>query len=558
MAAFAFSQISEEAPEVVDIQINGNKALSSKDLLNQLRIKEKRLVSKGSFYNRHHLAREIEKLEDYYTLHGFLDAEITDSLAIGEENVVIIILKVVEGKQYYLKDVILTGNNVFSEADYLEFIDFKAGSTFNTFKIREDLIEMLALYQTNGYPLINIRDSVVVADSVSLYIRVKEGPKLNYGAINIQEVSQIPDKIIRRELIFNPGEEFNITNVEESKRRLYETNLFNSVNISLGNVNYDQSTVDIDVEVIAAKFRGFDMNMGIKQWYPEATNKADPVLGVGVSGSWYHNNLFDQSRGLRVETEVSSIYPSIFIPQQFKLDFFYVEPWILKMRVPLTINPFYWYIDNKSQDFSNTAFGLRAITTYRWFRRVKIQTFAEWSQSTSVGTPINIEEEYKEARKLGMKLTWDRRDDFFHPQNGFKFVIEPEMVGYFLGGENDYTQIQSSFSSFWNLFRDIVFAHNMNIGIAFQKDPDVPILYQERFFLGGNSSIRGFEQQMVGPMSSEAEPLGGNLRFYTNFELRFPILSIIGGTAFLDAGNLWAEVEEASFSDMVMAAGVGI
>ena len=103
-----------------------------------------------------------------------------------------------------------------------------------------------------------------------------------------------------------------------------------------------------------------------------------------------------------------------------------------------------------------------------------------------------------------------------------------------------------------------MFAHNINVGMAFQKDSDVNIPYTERFFLGGNSSIRGFEQQMVGPLSAEGEPLGGNLRFYTNFELRFPIYSIIGGTLFLDMGNLWANVEESTISDIEKAAGLGI
>ncbi|MCF7826149.1 MAG: BamA/TamA family outer membrane protein [Candidatus Marinimicrobia bacterium] len=542
----------------------GNHALTSRDLLKQIHIKEKRLVSKGSFYNRHHLAREMAKLEDYYTLHGFLDAKVTDSLSLGEGNVISIMLIIEEGKQYYLRDVTLSGNTVFSEQDYLDIIEFQTGSSFNTFKIRENLIEMLRLYQNHGYPLINIKDSVVVADSVSLFINVKEGPKLNIGRINIQALDQIPEKIIARELIFESGEIFNLTNIEESKRRLYETNLFNSVNISLGRVNLKASTIDIDVEVIAAKFRGFDMNMGVKQGYQESTINADPVLSIGLSGSWYHNNLFNQSRRIRVETKISSIYPSIFIPQQFKLDFFYVEPWISIFRIPLTINPFYWYIDNSNTNnnspFSNTAYGLRAIMTYRWFRQIKIQSLAEWSQSNSFGTPNQTEDLYQEARKIGVKFTWDKRDNFFYPHHGFKFVVEPEMVGYFLGGEDHYMQFQSSFSSYWNLFADLVFAHNVNLAVAAQRDsgPDGDIPLSKRFFLGGNSSLRGFEQQGLGPADTLGYPLGGKMRMYTNFELRFPIYRILGGSMFLDVGNLWAEIQNAKISDLERAVGAGI
>ena len=555
-----FPQDPQEAPEIVDIKITGNRALSSRDLLNQLSIKEKRLVSKGSFFNKHHLARELDKLEDYYTLNGFLDAVVTDSVTVGEGTVVIH-LDVNEGKQYYLRDVTLSGNTVFSESDYLEIIEFQAGSSFNTFKIRENLIEMLTLYQNNGYPLINIRDSVVVEDSVSLYIKVKEGPKLNFGAISIQQMEQIPEGVIARELIFQTGEEFNLANIDESKRRLYETNLFNSVNISMATVDLDSTTIDINVELIPAKFRAFDMNIGLKQGRPDESVNSDPVLSVGLSGSWYHNNLFDKSRRLRVETKVSSIYPSIFIPQQFKFDLFYMEPWIFNARVPLTINPFFWYVDYADHsllNFNNLAYGVRGILTYRWFRRIKIQSLAEWSQSKSSGDPINIEDEYQEARKIGVKLTWDRRDSFFYPHDGFKFVFEPEMVGYFLGGPNSYIQIQSSLSTFWNLFGGVVFAHNLNGGIAFMQSEDEIIPYTHRYFLGGNSSIRGFRQRELGPTDDAGVPLGGNLRLYSNFEIRFPIYGILGGSAFLDIGNLWATVDEATLTEVETAAGLGI
>ena len=69
-----------EAPEIVDISILGNQFIGTNELLSQIRLKEKRLFSSGSFFNQHHLTREIQRLENYYTLNGFLDAEIKDSL----------------------------------------------------------------------------------------------------------------------------------------------------------------------------------------------------------------------------------------------------------------------------------------------------------------------------------------------------------------------------------------------------------------------------------------------------------------------------------------------
>ncbi len=573
--SFALSQGTIEAPEIVDINISGNHFLSTNELLAQIRLKEKRLFSSGSFYNRHHLAREIQKLENYYTLNGFLDVNISDSLSVTDDNQMYVFIHISEGKEYYLKDITLSGNRVFSDQEYLDLIEYQIGSSFNTFKIRENLIKMLALYRNSGYPLINIQDEHVIDDSVSLFITVKEGPILNIGQINIIEVEHVPNRIIRREIIVETGDLFNQANIEESKRRLYETSLFNSVNISLGNVDTSASTIDLTVEVNPTKFRGFDMNLGLKQGPLDYFPNALSVLSIGLSGSWYHNNIFDSGRRIRIQTKISSVYPAIFTPQEFKLDFFYIEPWLAKLRVPLTINPFYsyWDIDSYGSIFKNDAYGLRAIMTYRWFRKLKIQSVAEWSLSsnpeTSIDTLNNQEildisklDIYKEARKISLKLVWDERDNFFYPKQGFKLIVEPSMVGYFLGGKYSYMQLQSSFSSYWNIFSNVVFAHNINVAAAILKDPNSDIPYAERFFLGGNSSIRGYKQQMLGPTAilenGESIPTGGNLRYFTNIEIRFPIYSLIGGEVFLDSGNIWKDFTDADFSDIQMAAGLGI
>jgi outer membrane protein insertion porin family len=560
IVSHTLAQDTDEAPEIVDIKITGNNYLGTSELLSQIHLKEKRLFSGGSFYNRHYLAREIEKLENYYTLHGFMDVSITDSTSVSVDNKMHLFLKVVEGKEYYLRDINLKGNRVFSDQKYLELIEYQAGSSFNTFKIRENLIEMLTLYRDNGYPLINIQDSVVIADSVSLFITVIEGPILNIGQININETEQVPDHIIRREIIVQSGELFNSSNIEESKRRLYETSLFNSVNIRMGRVDSSKATIDLDVEVSPAKFRAFDMTLGVKQEIQEGTDN-QLESSIGATGSWYHNNLFDRSRRIRTQANISSIYPAILIPQQFKMDFFYVEPWLYKLRVPLTINPFLYYIDRTRDEFKSNAYGVRAILTYRWFRKLKIQSLTEWSFSRSEGTPTASEDVYESARKVGLKLIWDERDNFFYPKRGFKLVIEPGIVGYFLKGENNYMQMKTSFSSYWNIFSDVVFAHNVNVGFAIQKDPDIAIPYEKRFFLGGNSSIRGFEQQALGPtelLDGDPIPAGGNFRYFTNFEIRFPIYSYFGGEVFLDAGNIWSDIEDANTSEIIAAVGLGL
>jgi len=565
LAGVLFAQTNYTGAEIVSIQIIGNEHIKTSTLLGEIHLEERRMFSEGSFFNQHHLSREIDKLENFYTMHGFLDVSISDSIADTDENEIQLFLTVEEGKEYYLRDITLSGNTVFSDEQYLDLIEYQVGSSFNTFEIRENLIEMVSLYQDNGYPLIRMQDSEIVDDSVSLFLQVLEGPRLSIGSIIVAGTDQIPDHIIRRELIIEQGDLFNLTNIQESRRRLYETNLFNSVNIRMGRVDTLMATMDLEVDVIPAKFRGFDMNIGLKQGYVDDATYADKQLSVGTSGSWYHNNLFDRSRKVRIITKLSSIYPSIFIPQQFELDFFYVEPWLFNVRVPLTLNPFFRYIDRPEtsdrQPYSQTAYGMRVISTYRWFRKVKIQSIAEWSRSASDGTPRAGEEIYEIDRSISLKSVWDERNHFFYPSRGFKVEVEPSMVGYFLGGEHNYIQLRTSISSYWKLFGRVVFAHNIDLAVRDQKDPDAEIPYEKRFYLGGNSSIRGWDHQQLGPkvlFGDNLIPAGGNFRYFTNFEIRFPIYSFLGGEIFYDIGNIWSTFSEAEFSEIHSAYGFGL
>ena len=480
---------------------------------------------------------------------------ISDTVIVTDGNSAQITFSIIEGQPYYLKHVEMSGNTVFSEGEYLELIEYQQGKVFNTFQIRQNLIDMLWLYRDNGYPLIRNQDSVAVDDSVSLFIHVGEGPQLSIGDINIVAPEFITEKTIRREIIVESGDLYNLTNIEESKRRLYETNLFSSVNINLGQVNPENRTIDLEVDVITAKFKGVDMNLGLNQRKRESQAfGGDTELGVGVSGSWFNNNLFSKSRRLRLETEVRSVYPAVVIPQQFKMDLFYIEPWLITYRVPLTINPFYWYEVDPITETSDQAYGLKAIMTYRWFRRIKVQGVAEWNRSSS--DRFDLAE-----RSMSLRFIWDRRDSFFYPKEGFKLTAIPRTVGHVLGGENHYNQFQFSFSSYWNPFNELVFAHNIDFAITDRQDDDTEVAKAQILYLGGNTSIRGFPQQGVGPttiVDGETVAAGGDLRFFSNFELRFPIYGLLGGEVFLDVGNLWSMPKEAVLSDMKAAYGFGL
>ena len=85
-----------------------------------------------------------------------------------------------------------------------------------------------------------------------------------------------------------------------------------------------------------------------------------------------------------------------------------------------------------------------------------------------------------------------------------------------------------------------------------RRDTGVPVY--ERYFLGGIFNVRGFPLNSLGPRlgigrdrdpnvaaSDIGVPIGGNMQFFYNLEIEFPIVQEVGirGVVFHDGGNAW-------------------
>jgi outer membrane protein assembly factor BamA len=90
---------------------------------------------------------------------------------------------------------------------------------------------------------------------------------------------------------------------------------------------------------------------------------------------------------------------------------------------------------------------------------------------------------------------------------------------------------------------------------------DIPI--DERFFNGGNTTVRSFTERDLGPHDGD-NPIGGEFFTVFNVEYTFPIYGELQGAAFFDAGNLLPNSEDpfartsAGFDDMRYAIGLGL
>jgi outer membrane protein insertion porin family len=170
----------------------------------------------------------------------------------------------------------------------------------------------------------------------------------------------------------------------------------------------------------------------------------------------------------------------------------------------------------------------------------------------------NAGEAVSSAAILGAVL--DRRDNPRDPVRGYRLSGSGTVAGGILGFDFNYYKAIFDAEYYHPLVWRLVGRVHGNIGWGdgYGSTPFLPI--QERFFLGGVNTVRGFKNFSISPTDPVTGGLtGGNKAYFINTEVIFPILDQfnVKGIVFFDAGNAFDERSDFTFR-VRYAAGVGL
>jgi len=194
-----------------------------------------------------------------YNEHGYRDAVLlSDSVANFNEKKVDIFLKVDEGEKYYLKDIRFVGNTQYSTDYLMAVLGMKPGEVYNQKKLNERLSTdedaVSNVYFNNGYLFFNA-DPVevdVANDSISLEIRIQEGPQATINRIIINGNDRLYEDIVRRELRTKPGMLFSRDDLMRSVRELAQMGHFDPENMNpVPLPDPENGTVDIEYNLVS-------------------------------------------------------------------------------------------------------------------------------------------------------------------------------------------------------------------------------------------------------------------------------------------------------------------
>ncbi len=558
------------------INFEGNKGVKSSDLKDAMKETSEKVWWKfweGAKFDKKKFEDDKKSIVNFYNEKGYKDAVIVDANVKDElkidskkENVNILI-KVDEGKKFYINNITFEGNKLYSDSLLKSKLGLKKGDIYNSKKLQQNLFnnesesDISSTYLDNGYLAFNadIDEKVIGDGKVDLKIKVTENNPFKFGLVNFDGNDKTKDKVLRRELYSIPGDFFTKSAVKRSMEQLRALNYFNPEKLNQDIQLANDSTVNMKYIVEERSSDQFNASVGYSGSF-------------GVTGSLGLTfNNFDIAQpfsgGAGQILNFNWQFGEGGTYRTFSIGF--TEPWLYNTPTSLGFN-LYDTRQNYSYDIRETGAYMTIGRRLKWpddFFRVDYQI--KYQKTNVINGDSYYQTGLRDQVALKQILTRSSVFDPVYPTSGTKFQLSTELSGGpFLPGNTEYIKNTFTLDAYEGLTRDrkLVLYSNFNFSFINSLASDKYLPPTETFYMGGNGltyntiALRGYDDRNVGPKSINGSPIGGKVAIKYTAELRYalsldplPIFIL----AFADAGNVWGDIKKTDPFDLRRSVGFG-
>ncbi len=144
------------------------------------------------------------------------------------------------------------------------------------------------------------------------------------------------------------------------------------------------------------------------------------------------------------------------------------------------------------------------------------------------------------------------------PETGFSASANVKWNTALLNGRYPFVRFLGKVVYYYRVNRTVILASKYQLGGIQPVENGSFIPIDERFFGGGNASVRGWSRHQLGPVNAEGDPVGGLSTMEFSVEPRVQVMNNVVVALFLDGGNVWRNSMTYRFNDLRFAAGFGI
>jgi len=425
----------------------------------------------------------------------------------------------------------------------------RAGVPYSVSDLARDRNTLASAYRDAGFLQAEVIPEVAFSGdrtAADVALRVVPGPRTDVEHVVIAGLHRTREEVVLRELQVDEGGPLGLQKVLESQRRLGALGIFHRVTIS----EMDPESVGSRSLVVTA-----EEAPPVTIAYGIGYSERDLVRGsVEVT----RRNLFGMDRSL-----------STFARGSFKGSRFFTtfrEPYLLGHKQELFVTAYREEEDRPSFDFVRYG-GLlqsaRALTD-RWSLIVRY-TFQE-TDLFQVEVPLDeVDRQFRSTTTSGpsASLVNDTRDDPLDPRRGRFLGADVQLSHAVLGGDSFLKGFLQA-AAYERVTGHVLVALSGRLGLArtFGEGEPLRLPLGDRFFAGGDYSLRGYAIDTAGPLelspSGRLVPSGGNALLVGGAELRVDAGRFVSLAAFSEAGNVYPLVSDVDLGDLRYTAGLGV
>jgi len=518
-----------EGPRVIlqKIDITGNATIALQTLLPFFEEDKSGLFGQGQLlFIKSNIASALSQIRDFYISQGYRDAVVGDAqYSFSDDRTqATVTVSIEEGIQYVVHDILFRGDLIPKAEDNLK--KSRQELIGKPYFARRRLIlrsRLLEIYGNLGYPnaLVEVKEEQGTEPGmVVLAAEITKGPRVTISEILIRGNDKTNETFIRNRLRLKPGGRFKLKWQQRSFRELYRTGLFSKVDLHLEKKEgTDQWPLVVEVTEVPAKEVYFEPGWGSYE-----------LLRLKVG--FQEKNLFGTGRIFGLEATGSFKAQSLVARLS--------DPWFLNTKIKADLTGFYSRREEPSftrKDKGGTLFFTRTLTN-----RIKA-TGGYGFRMTDVSDVDPEIEDIDDVRNydyasLKAQATYDSRSDLFFPLRGQRSFISAEYADSFLGSEITLTRLSGGVRYFFPLTKSTVLGMRYRTGLIVPGTDDFNLPISERFFNGGENTVRSFKQSELGPQDKNGDPVGGLAYNVINIELRQRLIGNLTGSLFLDLGNV--------------------
>lgn len=505
--------------KITKVKFEGNENISSRKLRRKIKTKKRGIFSlftgSGKF-DADKFEDDLETLKDVYMEEGHLDIGIDQSqvkFSYPSKRRMVIEVAVDEGKEYRVGSIDFEGSELYKGDILRMMLAVKSGDIYRPERIDEDVDRLEDFYGQFGYMETRVRLSRipnVTTGNMDIVYQIYESEKYQVESIEIEGNTKTKSTVVIRELAMGPGSTFDSVRMDASKMRLENTRYFEDVNLTPQTTQIPGRR-DLRITFQEGRTGNFSFGAGFSSlekgtFFIELTQSNFDLLN-------WRGAFQGDGQKFRLRAQIGSLSSQIMLA--------FEEPWLFEKRLALGFNIFKT-ASSLSDLYSVGQDGFDVSLRKRLFELIEGRVsyslvqygYSDFGPQIDETQRALFEESNGNISSVNLLLLRDTRDRIINTWSGSRFELDLTTAGGPLGGNFQYNKIESRNAIYLPLTR----WHTQTIevllraGVVKEAGDSTFVPYEERFYLGGPNTLRGFEFRDVSPKEGFYAPAVGQGR----------------------------------------------